>query len=203
MQSLLIFTQAGGRNPTVLHSDLWKWHSQSELLLWSYSLYTTSCLLWGQRAWCIQSASEAVSGSDQVVWPSREPRSGQWQHCAAEVSLVSVTLPANESGRSKMAARRVPCWCLSWSKQASFNPFFGGCGGGGFSPRAHSRAGRFKAMRPLLWVICWHFVCFKGAKRQWGKRGRTVGQVQIESGGLPFVRLLLELQSHRSGAEMF
>lgn len=63
-------------------------------------------------------------------------------------------------------------------------------GGGSFSPRAHSRAGRFKAVRPLFWLICWHFVCFKGAKRQWGKRGRTVGQVQIESAGLPLCPLV-------------
>lgn len=70
-----------------------------------------------------QPASQAVSGSDQVVWPSGEPRGRQWPHCVAEVPLVSVTLPATETGRSKMAECREPCWCLSWFKQGSFDPF--------------------------------------------------------------------------------
>ncbi len=58
-----------------------------------------------------------------MVWPSREPRGRQWPHCVAEVPLVSMTLPATETGRSKMAECREPCWCLSWFKQGSFDPF--------------------------------------------------------------------------------
>lgn len=41
-----------------------------------------------------------------MVWPSGEPRGRQWPHCVAEVPLVSVTLPATETGRSKMAEHR-------------------------------------------------------------------------------------------------
>lgn len=38
-----------------------------------------------------------------------------------------------------------------------------------------------------------------------GERGRSeqVGEVQTESGGLPFVLLLLEIQLPRRGVEMF
>lgn len=107
-----------GRNPTVLHS------LETDIppvrTLWSRGLRFTSCLLSDTGA-CdgVQSASKAVSGSDQVVWPRGETGRRQWPHCATEVPLVSMTLPATETGRSKMAARRAPCWCLSGSKQAS------------------------------------------------------------------------------------
>lgn len=74
----------------------------------------------------MRTASQAVSGSDQVVWPSGEPRGRQWPHCVAEVPLVSMTLPATEAGRSKMAERVDPCWCSSWFRQGSVDPFSGG-----------------------------------------------------------------------------
>lgn len=59
-----------------------------------------------------------------MVWPSGEPRGRQWPHCVAEVPLVSMTLPATEAGRSKMAECREPRWCLSWFKQDSFDLSF-------------------------------------------------------------------------------
>lgn len=130
MQSHLIVAQAGGRNPSLLPSGVMNMtkyitHSESGILLWICALYITSCLLSDTGACDVysQPASQAVSGSDQVVWPSGEPRGRQWPHCVAEVPLVSVTLPATETGRSKMAECREPCWCLSWFKQGSFDPF--------------------------------------------------------------------------------
>lgn len=81
-------------------------HSKSAILRWIYAL--AYYFLFIIRCWsmgCVQSASQAVSGSDQVVWPSGEPRGRQWPHCVAEVPLVSMTLPATETGRSKMAER--------------------------------------------------------------------------------------------------
>lgn len=109
------------------HSALWKWQSTQYIPnLKSYCLHPVYHFLFIIRhwsMWCVQSASQAVSGSDQVVWPSGEPRGRQWPHCVAEVPLVSLTLPATETGRSKMAECREPCWCLSWFKQGSFDPF--------------------------------------------------------------------------------
>lgn len=118
--SFLFFFYTGW-NPTVLHSVETTFPSVGSRPVF-YFLF----IIGHWSMWCVQSASEAVSGSDQVVWPSGEPRGGQWLHCVTEVPLLSVTLPATETGRSKMAARRAPCWCLSGSKQASFDPFLRG-----------------------------------------------------------------------------
>lgn len=114
--------------------------------------------------WRVQSASQAVSGSDQVVWPSGEPLGRQWPHCVAEVPLVSMTLPATETGRSKMAECREPRWCLSCFKQGSFDPFFFFFfwrqlffGGLVSEPGGKSSAA-------LLRLICWHFICFTGGE---------------------------------------
>lgn len=113
---------------------------------------------WGM--WCVQSASQAVSGSDQVVWPSGEPRGRQWPLCVAEVPLVSVTLPATETGRSKMAECREPRWCLSWLKQGSFDPFFLRqlFSGGSYQSWEVLKAGESSVA--LFWLICWHFYLF-------------------------------------------
>lgn len=156
--------------------------------------------------WCVQSASQAVSGSDQVVWPSGEPRGRQWPHCVAEVPLVSMTLPATETGRSKMAECREPCWCLSCFKQGSFDPFWMQLFFGGF----HIRAGRFKSRAVLLRLICWHFICFKELKGARGKRGegeQACGRSSMRVRGSPFfffVILLSEVQfgSPTGGIEM-
>lgn len=90
-------------------------HSKSAILRWIYAPHITSCLLSDAGACdAYRQPSQAVSGSDQVVWPSGELRGRQWPHCVAEVPLVSMTLPATETGRSKMAAHGEPCWCLSF-----------------------------------------------------------------------------------------
>lgn len=90
-------------------------HSKSAILRWIYAPHITSCLLSDAGA-CDASSrpSQAVSGSDQVVWPRGELWARQWPHCVAEVPLVSMTLPATETGRSKMAEHGEPCWCLSF-----------------------------------------------------------------------------------------
>lgn len=116
-----------------------------------YFLFIIRC--WSM--WCVQSASQAVSGSDQVVWPSGEPRGRQWPHCVAEVPLVSMTLPATETGRSKMAEHREPCWCLSCFERGSFDPFWMQLFFGGII----SELGVLKWWK--LRLICWHFICFK------------------------------------------
>lgn len=89
-------------------------HSKSAIQRWIYALHITSRLLSDAGACDAYSQpAEAVSGSDQVVWPSGESWGRQWPHCVAEVPLVSMTLPATETGRSKMAERRESRWCLS------------------------------------------------------------------------------------------
>lgn len=60
----------------------------------------------------------------------------------------------------------------------------------------------------LLRLICWHFIYFKevkGNKGGTGTESKHVGEVQIESEGLAFVFLLLEVRlgSPRGGIEMF
>lgn len=140
--------------------------------------------------WCVQSASQAVSGSDQVVWPSGEPRGRQWPHCVPEVPLVSMTLPATETGRSKMAECRAPCWCLSWLKQGSFDPFLEAAFLR-FSPGAQIRAGRFKtggggSSAAPLQLICWHYVCFKEVKGQWEKGKERASRSSNRVWGSPF-----------------
>lgn len=117
--SFFLFFFNIGWNLTVLHSVETTFPSAGSRPAF-YFLFILGC----RSMWCVQSASEAVSGSDQVVWPSGGPRAGQWLHCVTQVPLLSVTLPATETGRSKMAARRASCWCLSGSEQASFDLSF-------------------------------------------------------------------------------
>lgn len=145
-------------------------HSKSAIQRWIYALHITSRLLSDAGACDAYSQpAEAVSGSDQVVWPSGESWGRQWPHCVAEVPLVSMTLPATETGRSKMAERRESRWCLSWFKQDSFDPFWMQIFFGGGSYQSWEVLKVEKSSAVLRRLICWHFIYFKETD---GERGR-------------------------------
>lgn len=188
-------------------------HSKSAIQRWIYALHITSRLLSDAGACDAYSQpAEAVSGSDQVVWPSGESWGRQWPHCVAEVPLVSMTLPATETGRSKMAERRESRWCLSWFKQDSFDPFWMQIFFGGGSYQSWEVLKVEKSSAVLRRLICWHFIYFKETdgergrrESMWEKFKRVMGGGDEEGSLSHFVFFLFKVQfgSPRGGTEMF